>query len=245
MNSVETEIKLFQRDLQEFHINLEERQITLFLQYYELLLKWNSFMNLTSITEFPEVIKKHFVDSVSLIKAVPDLTYKPYTLIDVGTGAGFPGIPLKIIFPDLKITLLDSLNKRVQFLREVIDNLELKEIEAIHGRAEDFAKQEGLRESFDLCVFRAVANLSVLAEYCIPFVKQKGFFVAYKGENISEEFENSKNAVKVLGGSFIKQVDFTLPNSDIRRILFLIEKKSATPLKYPRKSGKPSKEPIL
>ena len=164
------EIISFQEDLKKFDIYLEQKQIDQFLEFYELLIKWNSFMNLTSITEFSEVIKKHYVDSISLVKAIPDLTEKQYSLIDVGTGAGFPGIPLKIVFPELKITLLDSLNKRVQFLNEVICLLNLNQIDAIHGRAEDFAKPGRLRESYDICVSRAVANLSVLAEYCIPFI---------------------------------------------------------------------------
>lgn len=239
------EMLLFQKDLKEFNIHLQQKQIDQFIQYYDLLIKWNSFMNLTAITEFSEVLKKHYTDSASLIKAIPDLSKRPYTLIDVGTGAGFPGIPLKIIFPDLKITLLDSLNKRVQFLKEVIDFLGLEKIEAIHGRAEDFAKPEKLRETYDICVSRAVANLSVLVEYCIPFVKEKGYFVAYKSENITDELEKAKKAIKILGGNYTRKIEFTLPNSDIGRTLFLIEKVIATPLKYPRKSGMPSKDPIM
>ena len=223
-------------------VSLTEEQLNQFIKYYELLVEWNSFMNLTAITEFDEVVTKHFVDSISLIKAV-DLN-KPLSVIDIGTGAGFPGIPLKIAFPELKITLLDSLNKRIKFLDEVISQLGLKEIEAIHGRAEDAAKSEDLREKFDLCVSRAVANLSTLSEYCLPFVKVGGIFVSYKSEKITEEMKMAEKAISVLGGEYLNQVEFTLPDSDIYRNLFMIEKKKVSPKKYPRKAGLPSKEPI-
>lgn len=223
-------------------VSLTEEQLNQFIKYYELLVEWNSFMNLTAITEFDEVVTKHFVDSISLIKAV-DLN-KPLSVIDIGTGAGFPGIPLKIAFPELKITLLDSLNKRIKFLDEVISQLGLKEIEAIHGRAEDAAKSEDLRENFDLCVSRAVANLSTLSEYCLPFVKVGGIFVSYKSEKITEEMKMAEKAISVLGGEYLNQVEFTLPDSDIYRNLFMIEKKKISPKKYPRKAGLPSKEPI-
>lgn len=223
-------------------ISLTEEQLNQFIKYYELLVEWNSFMNLTAITEFDEVVTKHFVDSISLIKAV-DLN-KPLSVIDIGTGAGFPGIPLKIAFPELKITLLDSLNKRIKFLDEVISQLGLKEIEAIHGRAEDAAKSADLRENFDLCVSRAVANLSTLSEYCLPFVKVGGIFVSYKSEKITEEMKMAEKAISVLGGEYLNQVEFTLPDSDIYRNLFMIEKKKVSPKKYPRKAGLPSKEPI-
>lgn len=223
-------------------VSLTEEQLNQFIKYYELLVEWNSFMNLTAITEFDEVVTKHFVDSISLIKAV-DLN-KPLSVIDIGTGAGFPGIPLKIAFPELKITLLDSLNKRIKFLDEVISQLGLKEIEAIHGRAEDAAKSADLRENFDLCVSRAVANLSTLSEYCLPFVKVGGIFVSYKSEKITEEMKMAEKAISVLGGEYLNQVEFTLPDSDIYRNLFMIEKKKVSPKKYPRKAGLPSKEPI-
>jgi len=226
----------------QLNISLSEKQLKQFIDYYELLFEWNSFMNLTAITEFDEVVTKHFIDSISLVKAM-DLS-KDISVIDVGTGAGFPGIPLKIVFTDLRVTLLDSLNKRVKFLNEVIDTLELEQIDAIHGRAEDAAKSVDLRENFDLCVSRAVANLSTLSEYCLPFVKVGGMFVSYKSEKIIEEMEDAKKAVSVLGGIFFKQVTFTLPDSDIYRNLFMIKKKNLTPKKYPRKAGLPSKEPI-
>lgn len=232
------------KDLKEFNIELSENQLSQFYRYYELLVEWNSFMNLTAITDFDEVLKKHFTDSVSLIRALPNIKETSIEVIDVGTGAGFPGIPLKIAFPNLKITLLDSLNKRVQFLNEVISQLGLKDIEAVHGRAEDFAKPGKLREKYDLCVSRAVANLATLSEYCLPFVKVDGYFISYKSEKITEEYENAGEAIKVLGGKFEKQVEFTLPDCDIYRNLFMIKKIKSTPGKFPRKAGLPSKEPI-
>lgn len=234
----------FRNDLKEFQIEINDGKLDQFSTYYELLTEWNSFMNLTAITKFDEVLKKHFVDSISLAKAFPDIKDKEYTLIDVGTGAGFPGIPLKIVFPKMKVVLLDSLNKRVSFLNEVIDQLQLSDTEALHGRAEDYAKKKEYRESFDICVSRAVANLSILSEYCIPFVKPGGFFVSYKSEKITEEFENAVNAIKILGGQYDRQVEFNLPGSDIYRNLFMIKKTGITPNRYPRKAGLPSKEPL-
>lgn len=232
----------FEKDLAELGIELTDRQIEKFLLYYEMLVEWNGFMNLTAITEYDEVMKKHFIDSLSLIKAY-DLSQEK-KVIDIGTGAGFPGLVLKIAFPQLEITLLDSLNKRIQFLDAVIQNLSLTGVETVHGRAEDFAKPGKLRECFDLAVSRAVSNLSTLSEYCLPFVKQGGYFISYKSEKISEETEAAKNAITLLGGKIRKQVDFTLPDSDIYRNFLLIEKVTATPKKYPRKAGLPSKEPL-
>ena len=235
-------IESFERDLEELNIKLNKRQMCQFLKYYELLVEWNSFMNLTAITDYDEVIKKHFVDSLSLIKAI-DLS-KDIKVIDIGTGAGFPGIPLKIAFPNLKITLLDSLNKRIKFLNEVIDKLELKDITAIHGRAEEFAKNINYRQSYDLCVSRAVANLSTLSEYCLPYVKKEGKFISYKSEKITDEMNAAKKAINILGGNISGQVEFILPDSDIYRNLFIIDKVKDTPMKYPRKAGLPSKEPL-
>lgn len=232
------------KDLNEFGIELTAEMEEQFLLYYNMLIEWNSFMNLTAITDFDEVLKKHFTDSVSLIRAIPDLGEKKFKVIDVGTGAGFPGIPLKIVFPNISVVLLDSLNKRVNFLKEVISKLQLTDITAMHGRAEDFAQNKEYRESFDLCVSRAVANLATLSEYCLPFVKKNGRFISYKSEKVSEEFEVSGKAISVLGGEYENQVTFELPDSDIYRNLFVIKKKSATPGKYPRKAGLPLKEPI-
>ena len=234
----------FDLELEKIGITLNERQKQQFDKYYEMLVEWNKVMNLTAITDFDEVLKKHFTDSVSLIRAIPDLGEKKYRMIDIGTGAGFPGIPLKIVFPNISVVLLDSLNKRVNFLKEVISKLQLTDITAMHGRAEDFAQNKEYRESFDLCVSRAVANLATLSEYCLPFVKKNGRFISYKSEKVSEEFEISGKAISVLGGEYENQVTFELPDSDIYRNLFVIKKKSATPGKYPRKAGLPSKEPI-
>lgn len=237
------DLKILYKGLQELEIPLDKSQIDAFIQYYELLVEWNSFMNLTAITDFQEVCIKHFLDSLSLNKIMD--CHQKLQVMDIGTGAGFPGIPLKIAFPELKITLLDSLGKRVKFLNEVIERLNLKDIEAIHGRAEDYAKATALRESYDICVSRAVANLATLSEYCLPYVKVDGVFVSYKSEKVVEEMEQAKKAITLLGGKIISQNEFMLPNSDIYRNLLVIQKEKITPKKYPRKAGLPSKEPLL
>lgn len=234
----------FEKDILAFGITLTDKQIEQFLQYYEMLVEWNQVMNLTAITEYEDVMKKHFTDSLSLgMSDVVDLN-SSLGMIDVGTGAGFPGLALKIAFPNLKVTLLDSLNKRVQFLNAVIEKLGLQGIEAIHGRAEDYAKPGQLRESFDLCVSRAVANLATLSEYCLPYVKEGGYFIPYKSEKIAEEIDGAGKAISLLGGKIIDQEEFTLPDSDIYRNLVIIHKIKKTPAKYPRKAGLPAKEPL-
>lgn len=232
----------FEKDVTSLGIVLSQKQIEQFLQYYEMLVEWNKVMNLTAITEYEDVMKKHFVDSISLIKAYD--VNKSASVIDVGTGAGFPGLALKIAYPNLRLTLLDSLNKRISFLDAVIENLGLQDITTIHGRAEDYAKQGKLREQFDLCVSRAVANLSTLSEYCIPFVKIGGQFISYKSEKIAEEQTRADKAIQILGGKAVGQIEFTLPDSAIYRNLFIIEKIKSTPNKYPRKAGLPGKEPL-
>ena len=236
------DIEKFVKDMDSLGVYLTDSQIEKFLKYYELLIEKNHVMNLTAITDYEDVMKKHFVDSVSLVKAV-DLS-KGINMIDVGTGAGFPGLALKLAFPELKVTLLDSLNKRILFLDEVIEKLDLDGVETIHGRAEDFAKPGKLRESFDLCVSRAVANLSILAEYCLPYVKVGGLFISFKSEKISEELKAAEKAVSVLGGNVERQVEFMLPDSEIYRNLVMIRKKEPTPGRYPRKAGIPEKEPL-
>ena len=221
----------FERGLFELGITLSEEQKTQFLQYYELLVEWNSFMNLTAITEFDQVITKHFLDSLLLLE-------------DVSFAAGFPGIPLKIAFPEVEVVLLDSLNKRVKFLNEVIGQLGLSKITAVHGRAEDFARQKDYREQFDLVVSRAVANLSSLSEYCLPYVKVGGRFVSYKSGKLNEELAAAQKAIHVLGGEAKEPVYFQLTGTEDERSFVCIEKGKATPKKYPRKAGTPAKEPI-
>ena len=234
----------FHKDLEELHIILSDSQIEQFLIYYEMLIEKNKVMNSTAITEFDEVMKKHFIDSLSLVKAHDSRDNLPISVIDIGTGGGFPGIPLKITFPHLKVTLMDSLNKRVDFLKEVIEELGLSDIDVIHGRAEDFAKPGQLREQYDLCVSRAVANLSVLSEYCLPYVKVGGKFISYKSEKIVEEMKDAEYAIQLLGGRIGEQISFTLPDSDLFRNLFVVEKCDLTPDKYPRKAGMASKKPL-
>ena len=236
MNNVLTE------KVKELSILLNDKQIQQFEQYYNILVEWNKVMNLTAITEYEEVVEKHFLDSLTIVYAIN--MEKIETLIDVGTGAGFPGIPLKIAFPHLKVTLLDSLNKRIKFLNEVIDLLELNDIKAIHGRAEDYAKQAEYREQYDICVSRAVANLATLSEYCLPYVKVDGLFVPYKSGEIDEELKSSEKAVSILGGKVEEVVKFQLPGTDIGRSFVKIHKIKETKKKYPRKAGMPTKEPL-
>ena len=194
--------KLLEQGLSQLNIQFTDKQIEQFMKYYDLLIEKNKVMNLTAITDLNEVMTKHFLDSV-LISNVLDMS-DFYTLVDVGTGAGFPGIPIKILFPHLKVTLIDSLNKRLKFLDDVISELELDGIETVHGRAEDLGNNDLYREKYDLCVSRAVANLSTLSEYCIPFIKKDGVFASYKASDSEEEINNSKNAIKILGGSISK-----------------------------------------
>lgn len=232
----------FRRDLQSIQVQLTDQQIDQFVRYFEMLVEWNSFMNLTGITDYEEVMKKHFIDSLSLTKIFD--TSRECRVIDVGTGAGFPGLALKIAFPWMEMTLLDSLNKRIQFLNAVINELGLNGVHTLHGRAEDYARPGQIREQYDLCVSRAVANLASLCEYCLPFVKVGGCFVSYKSEKVSEELEMSKNAIFLLGGKMNRVEEFTLPDSDIYRSLICIEKVQPTSKKYPRKAGVPTRQPI-
>lgn len=229
-------------DALQFGVELNEKQLSQFLRYYEMLIDWNEKINLTAITEFEEVLKKHFLDSISIGRLL--IQDESVSILDIGTGAGFPGIPIKIAFPDTKVILLDSLNKRVIFLNEVIKELSLDNIMALHGRAEDFAKKEDMREQFDFCVSRAVANLSSLSEFCLPYVKVGGTFISYKSEKAKEELEASENAISILGGGNVKTDEFLLPGTDFKRTFVIIEKTKVTPKKYPRKAGTPVKQPL-
>lgn len=229
------DLSLFEKGLDQLKIQLTQEQKEQFIKYYEYLIEKNKVMNLTAITDYEEVLLKHFLDSLSLVKVQDFIPEKlsGKTVIDIGTGAGFPGIPLKIAFPELGIVLLDSLNKRINFLDEVIEMLQLRKIEAVHGRAEDYARQKEFRENFDFCVSRAVANLSTLSEYCLPFVKQGGYFISYKSGKIEEELSNAENAVKVLGGNVKEVVKFSLMDTDMDRSFVVVEKKKTTPKRYP------------
>ena len=234
--------QILEQKLGELGIKQDQNQLERFHKFYQLLIEWNKVMNLTGITEYEDVVEKHFVDSLSIIKAI-DLS-GIHTVIDVGTGAGFPGIPLKIAFPHLRVVLLDSLNKRIKFLDEVISQLGLTEIRTIHGRAEEYARKEEYREQFNLCVSRAVANLSTLSEYCLPYIQVGGMFVPYKSGEIDDEVEQSKKAVRILGGNIKDVMKFELPGTDIHRSFVLIHKEQHTQKKYPRKAGIPAKEPL-
>lgn len=236
-------IRTLEKGLDDFKLEFTEHQKIQLIEFYELLVEWNQRMNLTAITEFQEVLVKHFLDSLLLVKAY-DMK-KVENIIDVGTGAGFPGIPLKIAFPEKKFVLVDSLGKRTVFLKEVIHSLGLENIEVIHARAEDLGRTEGYRESFDLVVSRAVANLASLSEYCIPFAKKKGAFVPYKSGNIKEELEGSQKAISILGGKLLECKELMLPETDIVRSFVIIEKEKNTSKKYPRKAGLPTKEPLM
>lgn len=234
------DIKKFQQGLENLNLELNEKQIEQFLKYYEMLIEKNKVMNLTAITEYDEVIEKHFLDSISLCQ-VYDLS-KPVKILDMGTGAGFPGVPLKIAFPEVEITLADSLNKRIKFLDEVVEELGLEKVTTVHARAEELARNKEHRESYDLVVSRAVANLSTLGEYCIPFVKMGGNFISYKSGEVDEEVNAAGKAIKILGGEMKDVYKFDL--SDQKRSFIIIEKIKTTPKTYPRKAGTPSKEPL-
>lgn len=232
----------FQKILEKWEIPFSKEQQEQLITYYEMLVEKNKVMNLTAITEFEEVLDKHFLDSISLAQYV-DLT-KPVSVIDLGTGAGFPGMPLKIMFPDLKITLADSLNKRILFLDEVISELGLTDIQTVHARAEDLAHDPNYREQYDYCVSRAVANLSSLSEYCLPFVRIGGSFISYKSGEIEEELAAAKKAIFLLGGQFDRVIPFQLEGTDINRSFVVIRKEKKTAKTYPRKSGMPTKKPL-
>lgn len=226
--------------MNKINIEISDKQIEKFFDYMNLLLEWNEKINLTAITEPEDIILKHFVDCATILKYIKDED----KIIDIGTGAGFPGIPLKILNEKLDITLMDSLNKRINFLNEIINKLDLKNIVAIHARAEELARNKEYREKFDIATSRAVANLSTLSEYMLPFVKKDGMVISMKGSNIEEEVKNAKKAVKILGGEIEKIDNFNLANTNNIRNIITIKKVVKTPREFPRKAGKPSKEPI-
>ncbi len=228
--------------LSSYNVSVTDDQIHQLDTYYEMIIETNKSLNLTAITEFDDVLVKHFIDSVTIVRDM-DMS-REISMIDVGTGAGFPGMVLKILFPNLKVTLFDSLQKRLTFLEGVISNLNLKDISTCHGRAEEAAREKKMRESFDLCVSRAVANLPVLSELCLPFVKVGGKFISYKSDKGSEELANASHALSILGASLVKEDIFTLPDSDMIRNLIIISKDKPCPGAYPRKPGTPSKKPL-
>lgn len=239
---MDVSFKNLKDELAVMGINATEQMVNQFSMYYELLLEWNKVMNLTAITDLNEVIQKHFLDSAALGKYYP--LDKKLSLIDIGTGAGFPGIPLKILFPKLEIVLVDSIGKRIKFLNELILKLELEHIQAIHGRAEDLARQSAYREKFDLCVSRAVTNLASLCEYCIPFIRMDGLFISYKSAMVGEEVKQAENAIHILGGKINKIEEFQIPHTDFQRSFIFIQKIKKTGIKYPRKAGTPTRNPL-
>src|SRR5699024_220660 len=226
------DLSILEQGCAQLDISLDDIQKKQFTDFYEFLVEKNKVMNLTGITDFQEVLVKHFLDSLSCVKALDMKKVK--SMIDVGTGAGFPGVPLKIAFPHLEACLLDSLKKRVNFLEETFRLLDLEDIKAVHGRAEEYTRNKDYRESFDLCVSRAVSNLATLAEYCLPYVKKGGYFISYKSGAVKEEAQQAEKAVKVLGGKIKDIIYFSLPDSEIQRSLVVIEKISPCPGRYPR-----------
>ena len=233
--------KYLDQQARKIDIMLSEEQLQKFYKYMKLLLEWNEKINLTAIIEPKEIILKHFIDSLSIIKYIKNKN----SLVDVGTGAGFPGIPIKIVLPEIKVILIDSLNKRITFLNEVISQLDLKYIEAVHSRVEDFARNKEYREKFDVATARAVAQLPIILEYLIPLTKVKGNIICMKGNKIDEEIKKSKKAISVLGGNLEKKDNFYLPDTDIERNIIIVNKVEKTSSKYPRKAGIPSKNPII
>lgn len=232
--------KNFEKYLVKLQIELNEEQIGKFYDYMNLLIEWNEKINLTAITEPKEIIIKHFVDSLTISKNIK----AGAQVIDVGTGAGFPGIPLKIYRDDIEIVLLDSLNKRINFLNDVIEKISLTKISTVHGRAEELGHNKKYREEFDVSTSRAVANMAILSEYLIPFVKINGIVIMMKGSEVKQEIEESKKAINILGGSVTNTEEFNLPNTEIKRNIILIKKEKQTIKKYPRKPGTPAKEPL-
>ncbi|MBE5822074.1 MAG: 16S rRNA (guanine(527)-N(7))-methyltransferase RsmG [Clostridiales bacterium] len=224
--------------LNQVNVELSDEKINKFISFKDILLEWSEKINLTTITEEKEIYKKHFVDSIIPSKYIKENS----KVLDVGTGAGFPGIPLKITREDIDITLLDAVNKKINYLNDVIKRLNLDKIQTVHSRAEDFAKEN--REKFDVVISRAVANMSTLSEYLLPFVKIGGTAICMKGPNIDEELNQAKKAINILGGKVQEVIEYTIPDTDLKYNLVIIKKERNTPKQYPRKAGKPSSEPI-
>lgn len=235
----------FVQELSKHNLKITKEQEEQFKIYFKELVETNKVVNLTRITEESEVYLKHFFDSVTPLFTFGEVFKDGLTLCDVGAGAGFPSIPLKILMPGLKVTIVDSLAKRLKFLESLVQKLNLKNVELVHGRAEDVGQNPQYRESFDLVTARAVANMTVLSEYCLPLVKKNGYFIALKGPKASGELEDSQKALNVLGGKLIKDIEFTLPDSDEERTLVLVEKIKTTPKKYPRQAGTPRRKPLV
>ena len=236
------DLKILTDSLDQLNIEYDDKKIDALIKYFEMLIEKNKVMNLTAITEFSDVMIKHFADSLAVLKYIdfPENS----KIMDLGTGAGFPGIPLKIFRPDLDLLLVDSVNKKLNFIKEVVDELHLEKIKVLHGRAEDLGHDSLYREKFDFLVSRAVANLSTLSEYSLPFVKKGGYFISYKASIVKEELNAAEKAISILGGQFERNEKFNLPYIEDERNLVFILKRSNTPGKYPRKSGIPSKEPL-
>ncbi|QZY55060.1 16S rRNA (guanine(527)-N(7))-methyltransferase RsmG [Crassaminicella profunda] len=239
MNSTD----VLQQGSKDLGLTLNLDQMNQFLKYKDLLIEWNEKINLTAITDEREVMIKHFLDSLCCM-TLPYIKENA-KVIDVGTGAGFPGIPINIYYPNVALTLLDSLNKRIKFLQDVCENIGLKDVDFQHGRAEDFGKNKDFREKYDIAVARAVAQLNILCEYCLPLVKVGGYFICQKGPNIDEEMKTAKKAIELLGGRFVEKKDIKLPFSDITHNIVVIEKIKKTPTKYPRKAGTPTRKPLI
>lgn len=239
----EGQIDFLTHSFSKIGVKLTDRQTGQFLQYFDLLTEWNGKMNLTAITDYEDAVIKHFVDSVAAVK-VQDFKNVHY-LLDLGTGAGFPGIPLKIVFPHLRVVLMDSLNKRIMFLQEVVGRLGLDKTETVHGRAEDMARLEKYRERQDVVVSRAVANMSTLLEYCMPFVRPGGLFISYKSGKYQQELEQSRKACMVMGGKLVSEISFTLPGTDIDRSFLVFKKTKKISKKFPRRAGLPGKQPLM
>lgn len=234
----------FITELAKYQIKVSDQQKKQFTQYFEDLVTVNQHVNLTRITDQDEVYLKHFFDSITPMLTFGEVFKKNITICDVGAGAGFPSIPLKILFPSLKVTIVDSLNKRLKFLVDLTKKLGLTDVSLVHGRAEDIGQNKLYREKFDLVCARAVANLATLSEYCLPLAKEDGYFIALKGPKAEAELSDAQKAIKTLGGQEVKAVNFTLPQTAEERTLILIKKIKKTPNKYPRQAGTPSRKPI-